>query len=166
MFTFGFSYVGVAFLLMLFIPNIIWTKNQPEGYDASDENRILLIFERVGEVLCTCLILIFSDFNLHATKWIIWLGISFLLMIIYEIYWIRYFKSDKTLEDFYKPMLGIPVPGAMLPVMAFLILGIYGTNIFLIISSAILGIGHIGIHKEHCNKCNFPKSRLAFRKNM
>ena len=66
MFTFGFSYVGVAFLLMLFIPNIIWTKNQPEGYDASDENRILLIFERVGEVLCTCLILIFSDFNLHA----------------------------------------------------------------------------------------------------
>ena len=163
MFTFGFSYVGVVFLLMLFVPNIIWTKNQPEGYDASDENRILLIFERVGQVLCTCLVLIFSDFNLHATKWIIWLGISFLLMIIYEIYWIRYFKSDKTLEDFYKPMLGIPVPGATLPVLAFLILGIYGTNIFLIISSTILGIGHIGIHKGHCKKCNLPKSRLAFR---
>lgn len=84
-------------------------------------------------------------------------------MVIYEIYWIRYFKSDKTLEDFYKPMMGIPVPGASLPVMAFLILGIYGTNIFMIISSLILGIGHIGIHKGHCKKLNLPKSKRGFR---
>ena len=26
MMQFGFSYVGLGFLLMLFIPNIIWTK--------------------------------------------------------------------------------------------------------------------------------------------
>ena len=39
MFTFGFSYVGVIYLLMLFIPNIIWAKNKPKGYDASDENK-------------------------------------------------------------------------------------------------------------------------------
>ena len=51
MFTFGFSYVGVIYLLMLFIPNIIWAKNQPKGYDASDENKILGIFERIGEIL-------------------------------------------------------------------------------------------------------------------
>ena len=163
MFTFGFSYVGVIYLLMLFIPNIIWAKNKPKGYDASDENKTLGFFERVGEALCTCCVLIFSDFNLHATKWIIWLLISFLLMVIYEIYWIRYFKSDKTLENFYKPMMGIPVPGASLPVMAFLILGIYGTNIFMIISSLILGIGHIGIHKGHCKKLNLPKSKRGFR---
>lgn len=28
----GFSYVGLVFLLMLMIPNLIWTKNQPQGY--------------------------------------------------------------------------------------------------------------------------------------
>lgn len=60
-------------------------------------------------------------------------------------------------------MMGIPVPGASLPVMAFLILGIYGTNIFMIISSLILGIGHIGIHKGHCKKLNLPKSKRGFR---
>ena len=163
MFTFGFSYVGVIYLLMLFIPNMIWAKNRPKGCDATDENKILGIFERIGEILCTCCALIFSDFNLHATKWIIWLGLSFLLMIIYEIYWVRYFKSDKTLEDFYKPLWGISVPGALLPVIAFFILGIYGTNIFMIISSVILGIGHIGIHKGHCKKLNLPKSKLGFR---
>lgn len=28
MFHFGFSYVGLIYLLMLFIPNIIWTKRR------------------------------------------------------------------------------------------------------------------------------------------
>lgn len=28
----GFSYVGLLFLLLLFIPNLIWTKNKPHGY--------------------------------------------------------------------------------------------------------------------------------------
>lgn len=163
MFTFGFSYVGVLYLLMLFIPNIIWAKNQPSGYDASGENKLLVILERCGEVLCSCCILVFSDFNIHITKWIIWLGISFFLMLLYEIYWIHYFKSEKTLEDFYKPMLGIEVPGATLPVIAFFVLGIYGTNIFLIVSSVILGIGHIGIHKAHYKKLNPPKKKLIFK---
>lgn len=31
MFHFGFSYVGLIYLLMLFVPNIIWTKCKPEG---------------------------------------------------------------------------------------------------------------------------------------
>ena len=44
---------------------------------------------------------------------------------------------------------GITVAGATLPVVAFLLLGIYGRNIFLIISTIVLGIGHIGIHLNH-----------------
>jgi len=41
---FGFSYVGLIFLVMLFVPNIIWAKHQPQGYDqyAKNENKILL----------------------------------------------------------------------------------------------------------------------------
>ena len=70
-------------------------------------------------------------------------------MILYEIYWIRYFKSEKTMQDMYSSILGIPVAGATLPVIAFFLLGIYGKNIPLIVSVIILGIGHIGIHLEH-----------------
>jgi hypothetical protein len=29
----GFSYIGLIYLLMLFIPNILWTKNKPTDYD-------------------------------------------------------------------------------------------------------------------------------------
>ena len=148
----GFSYIGLIFLVMLMIPNIIWSKNKPKKYEKyeKNENRILLIFERIGEVGNTCLVLIFSDFNInHISSWSILLLLAFLLMILYEIYWIRYFKSNKTMKDQYSSILGIPVAGATLPVLAFLLLGIYGKNIFLIVSTIILGIGHIGIHLNH-----------------
>lgn len=149
---FGFSYIGLIFLLMLTIPNLIWTKNQPKDYEkyAQKENKLLQILERVGEAAVTCLALIFSDFNIgKISPWSVWLGIAFLLMILYEIYWIRYFRSEKNMSDFYRSLLGIPVAGATLPVAAFLLLGVYGKNIFMIISVIILGIGHIGIHLDH-----------------
>ena len=74
---------------------------------------------------------------------------AFALMILYEIFWIRYFRSEKTMKDFYSSILGIPVAGATLPVLAFLLLAIYGKNIILGVAVLILGIGHIGIHLMH-----------------
>jgi len=70
-------------------------------------------------------------------------------MILYEVNWLCYFRSKQTVSDFYRPIIGIPAPGATLPVAAFLLLGIYGNVIWLIIASVILGIGHIGIHVQH-----------------
>ena len=149
---FGFSYIGLIFLLMLMLPNIIWSKNKPKGYDkyVKNENKVLLLLEWLGEMLVTCLSLIFSDFNINKiSNWSSILLIAFIIMILYEIYWIRYFKSNKTMKNMYSSLLGIPVAGATLPVVAFLLLGIYGRNIFLIISTIVLGIGHIGIHLYH-----------------
>ena len=51
--------------------------------------------------------------------------------------------------DFYSSLFGIPVAGATLPVAAFFLLGVYGRNILMIISTIILGVGHIGIHLAH-----------------
>ena len=105
----GFSYVGLLFLSALFIPNIIWTKNLPQGYTSENENKILLAFERLGEVLTCCCALIFSDFNLHKwTVWSWWLIAAALMMVLYELWWIRYFRSNRKLSDFYSGFLGIP----------------------------------------------------------
>jgi len=147
---FGFSYIGLIFLLMLTIPNLIWTKYQPNGYDFHGENKVLLIFERVGQVLVTSTSLIFSNFNLRPWSiWTLWLVAAVILMLMYECWWIRYFRSPKGLADFYSSFCGVPVAGATLPVAAFLLLGIYGKVVWLIISVVILGIGHIGIHLQH-----------------
>ena len=158
----GFSYIGLIWLIMLFVPNFIWMKNKPQGYEehAKNENKVLLVFERVGQFIVTPAVLIFSNFNIKTiTFWSVVLLISFLCMVIYEIFWIRYFKSEKTLKDFYRNMFGIAVPGASLPVVAFFLLGIYGGNIIMILGSIILGIGHIGIHLKHRKEAWGPKPK-------
>lgn len=152
---FGFSYMGALFLVLLIAPNLLWTKNKPKGYEeqVKGESRLLLFFERLGEVLVSCTVLIFSGFNFQG--WSAWAGFllaALLLMLLYELYWLRYFKSDRELKDFYSSLLGIPVAGATLPVLAFLLLGIYGRNPFLILATLLLGVGHIGIHLEHRKK--------------
>lgn len=166
MFHFGFSYVGLLYLLMLFVPNLLWTKNKPDGYDAyaEKESKVLLLFERAGEMLVCVLALIFSDFNIRKTDWCIWLILSFVLMLFYEAYWLRYFKSNRQMQDFYSSFVGIPVAGATLPVCAFFLLGIYGSNVFLLVAVIILGIGHIGIHLQHkIEICGRKKRKLPVR---
>ena len=149
---FGFSYTGAGMLLMLFIPNLLWTKNKPSGYDqyVGRENKFLLALERVGQVSVSAFCVIFSDLNPGAPRpWSFWLLGALLLMVLYEIFWIRYFRSGKTMRDYYSSLLGIPVAGATLPVLAFFLLAIYGKNIFLGIAVVLLSIGHIGIHLGH-----------------
>lgn len=146
----GFSYVGLIFMLMLMIPNLIWTKKMPKDYCSQNENKILLFLERTGEALVTCCALIFTDFNLNKwSSWSWWLIAAILLMVMYECWWLRYFRSQRTLADFYSSFYGIPVAGATLPIIAFILLGVYGKVIWLILSAVILGIGHIGIHLQH-----------------
>ena len=107
---FGFSYIGLIFLVMLMLPNIMWTKNQPKDYEkyVVNENKVLLAFERVGEVLVSGIALIFSDFNIKPwSNWSWWLVMAFALMILYEIFWIRYFRSEKTMKDFYRTFTAV-----------------------------------------------------------
>ncbi len=162
-FHFGFGYFGLIFLVMLFVPNIIWAKNQPQGYAkvAKNENKMLGILERIGEVAVTVLAVIFTDFNPKITALasgviiparIGFLVIAFVLMILYEIFWIRYFRSERKLSDFYRGIVGLPLAGATLPVMAFFILGVYGHNPAMVVATIILGIGHIGIHANHAKE--------------
>lgn len=158
-FNFGFSYLGLIYLIMLMLPNLIWTKHQPKGYEkyVKNENKVLAALERIGEVAVSAIVLIFTDFNLKPwSNWSWWLVASFALMVLYEIYWIRYFRSEKTMQDFYRDLWGIPLAGATLPVAAFMLLAIYGKNIFLAVAVLVLGVGHIGIHWMHQREIGTP----------
>ena len=158
----GFCVSGLVFLLMLMLPNMIWAaKKKPEGYEeaAAREDRRLLALERVGEIGVSACLLVFPAFNpcirslpgggfyigLHVFFWVL----AFALMILYECFWIRYFKSPGTMKDFYRSYAGFPLAGATLPVIAALLLGVYAGNLVMITSAAVLGVGHIGIHRQH-----------------
>ncbi|PWJ13421.1 hypothetical protein [Ruminococcus flavefaciens] len=148
----GISVVGIVFLLMLFIPNIIWGKNQPEGYEEASkrENKVLLSLERAGEALVSTLVLIdrrLDSFSLSPRSG--YMILALILMLLYELYWRKYFRSTRTLADMYSDYCGFPLAGASLPVFAVFLLGIYACNVFLTAAAVILGIGHIGIHLMH-----------------
>lgn len=148
--TLGFSYIGLLFLCCLFIPNILYALHPPIDPVTFRENRFFLALERVGQALCTALVLISSDLNLHGFHLrTIWLGIAVFLMLLYLLCWVRYFRGRHVTRDFLRPLLGVPLPLAVLPVCAFLFLSIYGKLLFLGIATVLLGIGHIGITAQH-----------------
>ncbi|MBR4224045.1 MAG: hypothetical protein IKR73_04485, partial [Oscillospiraceae bacterium] len=75
----GFSYVGLIFLLMVIVPNVLWTKNKPDGYErySANENMVLKIVEHVGRVLTIISALIFSDLNFREwTPWCLFLVVA------------------------------------------------------------------------------------------
>ena len=115
--TLGFSYIGLIWLIALYVPNMIWIKNKPKGYEnLKKEDRILGILERIGEVGVTMISPIYREFNPQGmSPRLLWLAASAVCMILYEVWWIRYFKSERRLEDFYSSLFGIPVAGAVLP---------------------------------------------------
>lgn len=147
---FGFSYIGLLFLILLFVPDICWTRKKPKGYTSQNEGKVLGMFEKTGQVLTTSFVLVFDDFNIHGwSNWSWWLIAACACMVMYKLWWLRYFRSRQEQEDFYSSFLGIPLAGATLPVFAFLFLGIYGKVIWLIGATVILGVGHIGIHIQY-----------------
>ncbi|MGN0056029.1 MAG: hypothetical protein ACI360_06330 [Atopobiaceae bacterium] len=102
----GFSVVGVAFLLALFVPNVRWAKNQPAGYEElqGHESRTLLAFERVGQVLTTCTSVTFVCPWGISFPWVLVLAAASFLMVLYEIAWARYFRGGERLDGMYRPL--------------------------------------------------------------
>ena len=100
----GFSYIGLIFFTYAYDSKYMRSKNKPKYYRKyeKNENKILLALERIGEVGNTCLATnVHRDFNINnISYWSTILFIAFLLMILYEIYWIRYFKSNKNNERY------------------------------------------------------------------
>ena len=155
---FGFSWIGLVYLLILYIPNILWARQKPLGYDRIVDHEVtwMVWLERAGEVLVTVFALIFAETNPHepVNAWTTWLVFSVSCMMLYIAAWRLYFKTpdSQKLEAMYASMLGIPVPLATLPVAGFFLLGLYGHAWPLVAATVILGIGHIGIHINHARE--------------
>lgn len=151
--SFGFSAVGLVFLLCLFVPNILYGLKQPAwqaGMSAA-EPAYFRIPERIGEILVSVLLLCMKDLR-WPTTWtanVWWFAAAAVLMALYLAAWARYFAGAGTPEDFYGPLLGVPIPLALLPVAAAILLGIYARSFWLIFAGAVLGFGHLGIHILH-----------------
>ena len=123
---------------------------KPKDYTAERENRWLQTCEQLGQVLTTIALLIDGNLNWHGWSnrcW--WLILASCFIFLYEWFWVRYFRSDRNLIDFYRPLVGVRVPGATFPILSFLCLALYGRALVLGFATFLLGVGHIGIHLSH-----------------
>lgn len=73
--------------------------------------------------------------------------IAIVLMLLslglYVFGWLRYLRGDRQYRLLYAPMLGIPVPMAIMPVLYFMSASLMLHSVPLLVCSLILGIGHI-----------------------
>lgn len=157
MLNFGISYISLILIFLMAVPNIIWTKAMPVDYEEKPlkERKVFQILEQAGRIVSIILAVIFSDFNINeVSAWIFWLILAFVMILCYYVDWIRYFRSGRSMADMYDKA-GLSV----FPVLSFLFLGIYGANIFLIVSVLLFGIGHIGIHIQYYRALEIGKRK-------
>lgn len=148
----GFSWLGLLFLVLLTVPNVVWAVRDGGKFEkeAGEEPGWLTWFERAGQVLTIVGLLFTRNLVWHPgapDAW--WLAAAAVLMALYEVFWIRYFRGDRSVQSFYRALAGVPVPGALLPVAAALCLAACARSVFLGLSVIVLGIGHVGIHAIH-----------------
>lgn len=144
----GFSLVGVLIAGIFMMPSIFFVtkfppKNIPEGL--KEPARLLVIMERTGQVGCI-FFLIFSNTYFKNAKFDVFFWMMMLFIVLYYILWCYYLLRDCEYVVLIKPILFVPILGALLPVFSIASCSFWIGNVYLGVSTSILALGHIGIH--------------------
>lgn len=139
-----FNYIGLIFVALLLIPNIIYAIKS-KGKKQQCQNKIMNIFEQIGRYGA----MLFMIFNIPYTFWgfyfaqaqIVYIVINSLLILGYYLSWIIYWQKDCLAKSL---LLSI------IPSCLFIISGILLANIPLIAFAIIFAIFHILISVRNC----------------
>lgn len=134
---------GTLIVVIMLIPNMIYAiknKNIENKYN----NKLVNILEQVGRYISMILTILpigISGFK-NVGYMLVYLIINAILLLLYLIVWLFYFKSETFLKSMFL---------AIIPTMIFLICGITLNHYGLILSSIIFGFAHILItYKNNC----------------
>ncbi len=139
----GFSITGILIAAFIFSPNLIFVvfppKNVPEGL--KDAGILFTAMERAGQAGCL-VILVISKANFQNLPLNIWFILMALCVISYYCLWTRYAVKGQDFLLAFKPFLFLPIPMAVLPVLAFGFAAIWGNSIYLGSAVVLLAAGH------------------------
>lgn len=134
---------GIIIVILMLIPNIIYAyknKNIENKYN----NKTINIIEQIGRYLS--IILIIFPIGISGFKSVLYMLIysigNSILLLLYIIIWIHYFKNKTLLKSIFL---------ALLPTIIFFISGVTLNHVGLIMSSIIFGFSHILITYENNN---------------
>lgn len=136
----GFSPWGVGVSLAVLLPNLVLAWAPPrDGYPAAPVPLFLTSLERAGQALCLVIPAIVAPAPL---RW--WWMLPLIAALVgYYLLWMRYLTRGRTAGSLFEPVWRVPVPMAILPVIAFAAAAVWLGNPWLAAAALILGVGHI-----------------------
>ena len=106
--------------------------------------QLFTVFERIGQAACFVLPF-FYRLACSSVKGGIALAVMALALAVYYACWVRYLVLGRDEALFYRPLLGIPLPMAVMPVLYFMAAALLLGSSWLLLAAILLGIGHIQV---------------------
>ena len=136
----GFSVLGLALSLAVFAPNLLLVRLPPRpALERVAVPKVVEVLERSGQALCVTIPVITEGARV-LWWWSIPVG---LFIVAYWALWARFLLTGRRRTSLFAPVLGVPVPMALLPVGAFLAGAAWLQNPWIAIAAAVLAAGHI-----------------------
>ena len=135
----GFSLAGLLLGAFILAPSLLLIPYPPrEGVAAiKDAGPAFTILERAGQVGCLLLLATLPGPSLN-----LWFWFAVIAVFLYYLLWWRYLSRGRHARDLFAPVV-IPVPMAVLPVVAFGLAAVWGWSPWLALAAGVLAVGHI-----------------------
>lgn len=134
---------GLVFVVLLLIPNIIYAIKDKNKQNKCT-NKFMNIIEQIGRYGCMFLMIFnigIAEFGFGSVyAFLIYLFGNTLLIILYWLIWILYFKKHTCLKQ---------MSLAVIPTCLFLLSGITMQHYLLILFGVIFGMGHIYVTSKN-----------------
>lgn len=135
------SLAGLGLSLAVLAPNLLLVVAPPAGVPATMPSvpRTLTVLERAGQAGCLVAPALTGGSG----------GLSGVLLLVvvlvagYHGLWVRYLTTGRRFATLYAPLGPVPVPMAILPVLAFGVGAIWLASWPLAVASVVLAAGHV-----------------------
>lgn len=137
-----FSAIGLVIAVAVLAPSFLLIPFPPRGAVSASTSAGLLFtaLERAGQAGCLVLLVV------SGMGWADWLNPWFALMTAcilgYYAFWARYLVGGRDSMLLYGPWHFLPMPLAILPVLAFGFAALWAGSAWIGIAAAVLAVGH------------------------
>lgn len=139
-----FNYLGLIFMAVLMIPNIIFSMKVKDGFVNYYENKVVILFEEITRFTTFGLMVINIPFTYHG-YWFenaktVYIIVNAVLILLYCLVWIICLNKETIFRS---------LALSILPTSVFIFSGVMIISIPLITSSIIFAICHITISYQN-----------------
>lgn len=137
-----FSIYGLIAMLLVFIPNIVFSKkeHQAKVNDVDTCGFGICFTEMIARLVMIGTIIFIRKSLLNFAFAIA----AALILLLYYAAWIRYYKQGAYYPEIYtEKFLGIPIPMAIFSVIYYILVSVWLCNLVALCAALIFGVCHI-----------------------